>query len=153
MSNESRADDRGLILHDEALDGVRTRRVLAFCVDYLLIGLLLIPVAIVVFFLGIITLGLGWFLFGILAPLTALLYVGATLGGSAQATVGMRMMGLRMLRTDGGRVDWMLAMVHTVLFWAGNAVLTPLVLLASLFLSNKRTLHDLLLGTVVIRDR
>jgi uncharacterized RDD family membrane protein YckC len=153
MSNESRADDRGLILHDEALDGVRRRRVLAFCVDYLLIGLLLIPVAIVVFFLGIITLGLGWFLFGILAPLTALLYVGATLGGSAQATVGMRMMGLRMLRTDGGRVDWMLAMVHTVLFWAGNAVLTPLVLLASLFLSNKRTLHDLLLGTVVIRDR
>lgn len=153
MSNETRIDSQGLILRDEALDGVRTRRVLAFCLDYLLIGLLLVPVAILVFFLGIITLGLGWFLFGILAPLTALLYVGATLGGTAQATVGMRAMGLKMLRTDGGRVDWMLAVVHTVLFWAGNAVLTPLILLATLFLSNKRTLHDLLLGTVVVRDR
>lgn len=152
MSNETRIDSQGLILRDEALDGVRTRRVLAFCLDYLLIGLLLVPVAILVFFLGIITLGLGWFLFGILAPLTALLYVGATLGGTAQATVGMRAMGLKMLRTDGGRVDWMLAVVHTVLFWAGNAVLTPLILLATLFLSNKRTLHDLLLGTVVVRD-
>ncbi|KFB10463.1 RDD family protein [Nitratireductor basaltis] len=152
MSNHSQASGQDVVLRDEALDGVRTRRVLAFCVDYLLIGLLLVPVAIIVFFIGIVTLGLGWFLFGVLAPLTALLYVGATLGGSAQSTIGMRMMGLKMLRTDGGRVDWMLAIVHTVLFWAGNAVLTPLILLASLFLSNKRTLHDLLLGTVVVRE-
>jgi uncharacterized RDD family membrane protein YckC len=40
-----------------------------------------------------------------------------------------------------------------VLFWAGNAILTPLVLLVTLFSDRKRTLHDLLLGTIVLRRR
>ena len=132
--------------------GVRTRRIAAFFIDYLLIGLMMIPVAIVVALLGILTLGLGWLLFGILAPLTALLYVAMTLGGRRQATLGMQFMDIRLARLDGGRVDSLLAVVHTVLFWAGNAILTPLILLASLFLDHKRTVHDLLLGTVVVRS-
>lgn len=131
--------------------GVRTRRIVAFIIDYFLIALLLIPVGLLVFVLGVFTLGLGWFLFGILGPLTALCYVAMTLGGRHQSTLGMRMMGLRLERLDGKRVDPILAILHTVLFWAGNAILTPLILLASLFLSYKRTLHDLLLGTVVTR--
>jgi uncharacterized RDD family membrane protein YckC len=135
-----------------AYDGVLTRRVVAFCIDYLIIGLLMIPFAILVFFLGIITLGLGWGLFGVLFPLVALIYVWNTLGGRNQATVGMRMMGIRLDRLDGRPVDGLLAIVHTVLFWAGNVVLTPLILLATLFTDRKRTLHDLLLGTVVTRD-
>jgi uncharacterized RDD family membrane protein YckC len=135
-----------------AYDGVLTRRVVAFCIDYLIIGLLMIPFAILVFFLGIITLGLGWGLFGVLFPLVALIYVWNTLGGRNQATTGMRMMGIRLDRLDGKPVDGLLAVVHTVLFWAGNVVLTPLILLATLFTDRKRTLHDLLLGTVVTRD-
>lgn len=134
-----------------AYEGVLTRRVVAFCIDYLFIGLLMIPFAILVFFLGIITLGLGWALFGVLFPLVAIIYVWNTLGGRNQATTGMRMMGIRLDRVDGKPVDGMLAVVHTVLFWAGNVVLTPLILLASLFTDRKRTIHDLLLGTVVTR--
>ena len=130
---------------------VRTRRILAFCIDYLIVGLLLIPVSIIVGLLGIITLGLGWMLFGILAPIVALIYVYSTMGSAKQATMGMRAMSIRLERLDGGRVDGLLAVVHSVLFWAGNVILTPFILLASLFLSRKRTLHDLLLGTVVIR--
>jgi uncharacterized RDD family membrane protein YckC len=64
----------------------------------------------------------------------------------------MQMMGIRLDRLDGRPVDGMLAVVHTVLFWAANAVLTPLILLASLVLDRKRTLHDLMLGTVVTRS-
>lgn len=135
-----------------AYDGVRTKRVLAFLVDYILIGLLMIPVAIVVALFGVLTLGLGWMLFGILGPLVALGYVATTLGGRKQATVGMRMMGVHLERLDGRPIDGLLAIVHTVLFWAGNAVLSPLILLATLFLDRKRTVHDLLLGTVVVRD-
>lgn len=135
-----------------AYDGVRTRRVFAFCIDYLIVALLLIPFAIVVFLLGVITLGLGWALFSILAPAVALIYVWNTLGGRNQATTGMRMMGIRLARLDGKPVDGLLAVVHTVLFWAGNVILTPLILLVSLFADRKRTLHDLLLGTVVMRD-
>jgi uncharacterized RDD family membrane protein YckC len=37
------------------------------------------------------------------------------------------------------------------MFWAGNVILTPLVLLITLFSDRKRTLHDLLLGTAVVR--
>lgn len=134
-----------------AYDGVRTRRVLAFLIDYLLIVLLVIPTAVLVALLGVLTLGLGWMLYGIIGPLVALAYVAFTLGGRRQATKGMQWMGIRLDRLDGRPVDGLLAIVHTVLFWAGNAILTPLVLLATLFTDRKRTLHDLLLGTVVTR--
>jgi uncharacterized RDD family membrane protein YckC len=134
-----------------AYDGVRTRRVLAFCIDYLIVALLIIPFAILVALLGILTLGLGWMLFGVLAPAVALVYVWNTLGGRNQATVGMRTMGIRLDRLDGNRVDGMLAVVHSVLFWGLNVVLTPLILLATLFTDRKRAVHDLLLGTVVTR--
>ena len=133
-------------------EGVRTKRVFAFVIDYVIIALLLIPFAILVFLLGIITLGLGWMLFSVLGPVVALAYVWSTLGGPNQATIGMKTMGIRLDRLDGRPIDGLTAVVHTVLFWAGNVILTPLILLASLFLDRKRTVHDLLLGTVVTRD-
>jgi len=134
-----------------AYEGVRTRRILAFLLDYLIVGLLLIPFGIVVFLLGLITFGIGWGLFGVLFPLVAIIYVWNTLGGRHQATVGMRAFGIRLDRLDGRPVDGLLAVVHSVLFWAANVILTPLVLLVTLFADRKRTLHDLLLGTVVTR--
>ncbi len=135
-----------------AYEGVRTRRVFAFLLDYLIVALLCIPFAILIAVLGVITLGLGWALFGVIGPLVAIIYVWNTLGGPNQATVGMRMMGVRLERLDGRPVDGLIAVVHTVLFWAGNVLLTPLILLAPLLLDRKRTVHDLLLGTVVTRS-
>lgn len=132
-------------------EGVRTRRVMAFLIDYMIVALLLIPFAILVAVLGLFTLGLGWMLYSVLVPAVALAYVWSTLGGPKQATKGMQMMGIRLERLDGGKVDGMLAVVHSVLFWAGNVVLSPLILLSTLFLDGKRTVHDLLLGTVVVR--
>lgn len=148
---------KGEILTDRYDDwrlyaGVRTRRVMAFFIDYVIVALLTIPFAVVIFLLGIITLGLGWMLFTILVPLLAFSYVALTMGGSKQATVGMQMMDIRLERTDGKRVDALLAVVHSVLFWAGNVILSPFILLATLVLDRKRTIHDLLLGTVVVRS-
>lgn len=134
-----------------AYDGVRTRRIFAFLIDYLIVGLISIPFAIIVLLLGIVTFGLGWALFGFLVPVVALAYVWFTLGSRDQATTGMKMMNIRLERLDGRPVDGIFAVVHSVLFWAGNAILTPLVLLITLFSDRKRTLHDLLLGTVVVR--
>ena len=136
----------------DRVDGVLSRRVFAFIFDYIIILALLIPASILVALFGILTLGIGWMLFAVLFPLVALPYVAWTLGGRRQATPGMRAMGVRLERTDGGPVGGLLAIVHTVLFWAGNAILTPLVLLVTLFADRKRTLHDQLLGTVVVRD-
>ncbi|SFJ07222.1 RDD family protein [Aerobium aerolatum] len=132
--------------------GVRTRRMVAFLIDYAIVGLLLIPFSILVAIFGLITLGIGWALFSILFPAVALAYIWNTVGGPRQATVGMRIMDIRLERLDGKPIDGLLAVVHSVLFWAANVVLTPFILLATLFLDRKRTVHDLLLGTVVVRN-
>lgn len=132
--------------------GVRTRRMVAFLIDYAIVGLLLIPFAILVAIFGLMTLGIGWALFSILFPAVALAYIWNTVGGPRQATVGMRIMDIRLERLDGKPIDGLLAVVHSVLFWAANVVLTPFILLATLFLDRKRTVHDLLLGTVVVRN-
>lgn len=150
------------ILHGEVIgphyesraffEGVRTRRIMAFLIDYVIVFLLCIPAAIVIFILGILTLSLGWALYAIMFPVVALFYVSRTLGGPQQATKGMQMMNIKMVRLEGGTIDPMLAVAHTVLFWGLNVVLTPLILLATLVIDRKRTVHDLLLGTAVIRS-
>jgi uncharacterized RDD family membrane protein YckC len=139
--------------HDEgaALSGVRTRRVFAFLIDYAVVLLLCIPVSFVIALLGIATLGAGWLLYSIMFPAIAIIYVGSTLGSPAQATPGMQMQGIRLVRTDGKQIDGLLGVVHAVLFWSANVLMTPLILLVSLFTERKQTLHDLLLGTVVVR--
>ncbi|WP_137132943.1 RDD family protein [Rhizobium sp. FY34] len=134
-----------------AYSGVLSRRVFAFIIDYALVLLLCIPAAVAVFFLGILTLGLGFFLYPALFVIVALLYFGTTVGGRAQASPGMRAMGIAVARLDGRRIDFMTAVVHMVLFWILNSVLTPLILLAGLFIERSRLVHDLLLGTVVVR--
>lgn len=152
ITNRTIIDHRPAALDDpRALEGVLTRRVLAFVIDYLMIGLLVAVAAVLVFFLGILTLGAGWLLHAILVPAVAIVYVWNTLGGPEQATIGMRVMNIRLWRLDGSRIDGMTAVVHSVMFWAFNAVLTPLILLATLFLDYRRTVHDLLLGTIITR--
>jgi uncharacterized RDD family membrane protein YckC len=134
-----------------AYSGVLSRRVFAFIVDYLFIGLLWIPAAVVVFFLGILTLGLGWILYPILFFVVAGLYFGMSLAGASQATPGMRMMGIAMVRLDGRKLDFITAIAHLALFWILNSVLTPLILLAGLFIERSRLVHDLLVGTATVR--
>ena len=148
------ANDPSIGTYDDIAlyDGVRTKRVLAFFIDYAIVLALCVPVAILIFFIGIFTLGLGFFLYPLLFLLVAIPYVGMSMGGPNQATPGMRMMGIRVARLDGRPVDFMLAVVHGVQFWALNAVLTPFILLATLVLDRKQTVHDWLLGTVVVRS-
>lgn len=134
-----------------AYSGVLSRRVFAFVIDYMLVALLWIPAAVVVFFLGILTLGLGWLLYPILFFIVAGLYFGMSLAGAAQATPGMRAMGIAMVRLDGRKLDFVTAIAHLALFWILNSILTPLILLAGLFIERSRLVHDLLLGTATVR--
>lgn len=134
-----------------AYSGTLIRRVIAFCVDYVLIAILIIPAAIVLFLLGIPTLGLAWYLFPGLGLIVAALYFGLSIGGASQASPGMRMMGVMLVRVDGRKIDFFTAMIHLILFWVLNSVLTPLILLAGLFTDRSRLIHDLFVGTAAIR--
>jgi len=134
-----------------AYSGVLSRRVFAFLIDYLIVAALWVPAAVVVFFIGIITLGLGFLLYPILFFVVAGLYFGLSLAGSTQATPGMRAMGIAMVRLDGRKLDFVTAIAHLALFWILNSVLTPLILLGGLFTERSRLVHDLLLGTALAR--
>jgi hypothetical protein len=86
-------------------EGVIARRFWAYLIDLVVIALWVTLISIGIFFLGIITLGLGWGLFFAL-PLTALIFIvynAVTIGGPSQATVGMRYMGLRVINPQTGR--------------------------------------------------
>lgn len=132
-------------------DGVLSRRVFAFLIDYAIVLLLMIPAAVAVFFIGVLTLGLGFYLYPVLFFIIAGLYFGLSLSSDAQATPGMRVMDLVMLRDNGERMDFATAVLHLVIFWILNSVVTPFILLVGLFTERKRLLHDIALGTTHVR--
>lgn len=138
-------------------DGVIARRFWAYLIDLFVIALWVVLVSIGIFFLGIITLGLGWGLFFAL-PLTALIFIvynAVTIGGSNQATVGMRTMGLRVVDPATGRGPSMLsAAVHALFFYV--AISTFLLWLCDVLVGfvrdDGRFIRDLLTGMMVIRS-
>lgn len=149
--NEQHVQTKNIPANSQALDSVRTKRILAVIMDWLIVLALCVPVAIVIFFLGIATLGLGFILYGAMFPAIALLYTGYTMSGPEQATIGMRLNDIHVEQTNGQRVDFVTAIAHAFLFWASIVIATPLVLVVSLFNAEKRTLHDLLTGTIIRR--
>jgi uncharacterized RDD family membrane protein YckC len=102
--------------------------------------------------LGIFTLGLGWLLFPAIWPLVAILYTILTLGGPHSATPGMRFMGIEIRTLRGERLNYGLALVHSILFWLSVSILTPLILVVALFTARKQLLHDLVMNMAAIRS-
>ena len=140
----------------ELFDGVLSRRVVAFIIDFIILAIPVVLVAMFIFAFGIVTLGLGFALYWLLPPGTviwALLYFGGTLGGPNSATVGMRVMDLEMRTWYGAPAYFVLGAVHAVVFWVTVSMITPLILLVCLFNDRRRCLHDMLVGTVVINNQ
>jgi len=139
----------------ELFDGVLSRRVVAFVIDFIIIAVPVVLVAMFIFAFGIVTLGLGFALYWLLPPGTviwALLYFGITLGGPDSATIGMRVMDLEMRTWYGAPAYFVLGAVHAIAFWFTVSFFTPFVLLVAFFNARRRLLHDILLGTVVINN-
>jgi len=136
----------------ELFDGVLSKRIVAFIVDAVIIVALMIPAALMVLILGLVTLGIGWLLFPPLFAVVALGYVALTLGGPASATVGMRLTGIEVRTWSGHTMFAMLAVMHALIFWFSVGLLTPLILLVGLFTRRRQLLHDLLLGVVAVNS-
>ena len=129
------------------LDGVRTRRMLAVAVDFLIVCVL---VAIVSMLLFVVTLGLSLLLLPPLFPVVAFFYNGVSVSGPGMGTPGMRAFDLAVRMNDsGGRVPFLNAAAHGVMFYV--SWLFPPILLFSLLAADKRCLHDILAGVIVTR--
>jgi uncharacterized RDD family membrane protein YckC len=139
----------------ELFDGVLSRRVVAFVVDFMIIAIPVVLAAMFTFAFGIVTLGLGFALYWLLPTATviwALVYFGATLGGPNSATIGMRLMDLEMRTWYGAPAYFVLGAVHAIAFWFTVSFFSPFILLVAFFNARRRLLHDILLGTVVINN-
>jgi uncharacterized RDD family membrane protein YckC len=143
--------DQTPAFNDRAFESVLPRRVFAFVIDYVVMGIVIAVVGAMIGVLGFLTFGLAWLLYAVLVPVIVVPYVALSLGGQDQATPGMKVMDLKIVKDDGGHVDWLTATVHLILFWVFNTVLTPFVLLLTLFTNRKRALHDILLNTSMQR--
>ena len=135
-------------------DGVLSRRLFAYLIDILAVSILVVLLGFVVTILGALTFGLGWILFGVLVPVTAILYSAVTVGGAHQGTVGMRITGLRAIDSDtGGRIGMLNAAVHALLFYvaAGTFLLLVFDIVIGVARGDRRLGHDLLAGILLIR--
>jgi uncharacterized RDD family membrane protein YckC len=142
-------------LNPELFEGVLARRLVAFLIDVLMVALPVLFAAIFIFAFGIVTFGVGWLLYWMLPPATAIwavIYYGWTFGSPASATLGMRAVDLEMRTWYGAPCYFVLGAVHAIVYWITVSALTPFILLVALFNSRHRLLHDILLGTVVINN-
>jgi uncharacterized RDD family membrane protein YckC len=134
-------------LRADALSGVRSRRILAVCFDLVLVSVL---VALLWIASIVLTLGLALFFLPPLYPIVAFFYNGLSVSGPKMATPGMRAMDLEMRMHDtGARVPFVNAAVQAVLFYV--SWFFPPIFLVSLVDAEKRCLHDILAGVVIVR--
>jgi uncharacterized RDD family membrane protein YckC len=139
----------------ELFEGILPRRVVAFVIDLIIIGMPLIVLAMFIFMFGLITFGLGWALFWFMSPVSviwALFYYGITLGSAASATIGMRVMDIEMRTWYGAPAYFVLGAVHAIVYWLTVSLLTPFIVLVGFFNTRHRLLHDMLVGTVLVNN-
>ncbi|HVZ50964.1 MAG TPA: RDD family protein [Pseudolabrys sp.] len=143
------------VRNPELFEGVLSRRVIAFLIDFFVISIPVVLAAMFIFIFGIVTLGLGFALYWLLpagSVIWAIVYFGATLGGPSSATIGMRVTDLEMRTWYGAPAYFVLGAVHAIVFWVSISALTPFILLVAFFNQRRRLLHDIVLGTVVINN-
>jgi uncharacterized RDD family membrane protein YckC len=153
MSSDLKPHAYDPVVRPELFEGVLARRVIAFFIDIIIIAVPVVFAAFFIFIFGLITFGLGWFLFWLWWPATviwALVYYGITLGSAHSATVGMRVMDLQMRSWYGAPAYFLLGVTHAIVFWLSVSLLTPFILLVGFFNERRRLLHDFITGTVVI---
>jgi uncharacterized RDD family membrane protein YckC len=131
----------------DAFSGVRSRRLFAWVVDAVIVGIL----TAVIFVLMLIgTLGLSWFVLPPLFPVIAVLYHAITVSGSGRGTLGMRAFDLEVsMNPTGVRAPFINAMAQAIFFYLSWAL--PFLFGITLIDGEKRFLHDILSSLVVTR--
>ena len=130
--------------------GVTLKRVVAYLIDFAIIGILGLIAIAAFWILGVLSFGLLSPLFAFLLPLIPLAYHTAFIGGPESATPGMRLFGIEVHRIEGDRPGYLQAGLQTAVFYVSVGLTSWLILLVALFNGRGRTLHDYLCGTLTI---
>jgi uncharacterized RDD family membrane protein YckC len=140
-----RAEERPELFAD-----LLARRAGAFLIDIVIILILTAILTVIVFILGIFTLGLAWLALPL--PFLGILiaYYGFSLASTEVATPGQRVTGVTFVGVDGARPAVWQAVAHPIFLFVTVSVLTPLVLIVGLLNPRKRLLHDYLSGLVAV---
>lgn len=137
---------------DWLVKGVVKRRCFAWIIDGILVGSLVALAWHLCLVFGILTLGLGFPLFGAL-PAIPLLYTWVFTASSMGATPGMALMGLVLARNDDlGQPSALATLGWTIAYYVTMAA-GVIWLFVALITTRKRTIHDLLSGLVVVRTK
>ncbi|QQR40930.1 RDD family protein [Devosia rhizoryzae] len=135
----------------ELFDGLLTRRVTAYLIDVVLIGALSLIFGIAGLIFGLLTFGLGLFAMVFVVPAALIVYYGVTLGSPRRATVGMQVMDIVLTPTRGQPLDGWMAIFHAALFWLTFWISWPITILFALFTPRRQMIHDLIMGTLMVR--
>ena len=135
----------------ELFEGVLLRRMTAFVIDMVIIGMMLTVLTVVGGIAGFLTFGLAWLALIVIVPLSIVLYYAATLGSAQRATVGMQMMDIVLTPTRGRPLDGVMAVLHALVFWVTVWISWPFSLLFALFTPRRQMLHDLVVRTLMVR--
>jgi uncharacterized RDD family membrane protein YckC len=135
------------------VQGVLLPRIGAWIVDAVIVFVITWLLLAMVMVVSVFTFGVGLVLVPATGFVAALGYAALTIGGRRQATLGMRMAGIKVVRGNGGRPDGLAAAVHALLFWValGTVVLLMADIAFGLLREDRRLGHDLLADLAVIR--
>ncbi|MBW0005204.1 MAG: RDD family protein [Hyphomicrobiales bacterium] len=128
-------------------------RMLAYGVDLFVIGSLALLLTLALFVLGFLSFGASWLLIAPVCAAVPAAYSGLTLSSQAQATLGMRLFGLKMRTVEGTPIDFLTGAGHALLFYVFVTTMTPMILLVGLFRHDRALLHDLVLRVRLVARR
>ncbi len=135
----------------ELFEGVLTRRVMAFVVDVVLLGLIAMAICAVGFILGFLSFGVAWLFIPIAVPFAIIGYYSGTLGAARRATIGMSMMDLVLVPTRGYPLEGWKILIHPLVFWITVWVAWPISLVVALLTPRRQMVQDLVTRTLMLR--
>lgn len=135
----------------QLFEGILGRRVVAYLIDLVIMGALVVLVSVFGGIVGFLTFGLGWLALIVVVPLVIAGYYATTLGSPRRATIGMQMMDIVLTPARGVPLDGWWAFLHAAIFWITIWISWPVSLAFALFTPRRQMLHDLLLGVLMLR--
>ena len=137
----------------ELYKGVLRRRLVAFMLDLLFIGITVSVIKAVLVICGMSLTSWGLQVYASVGIIVTLAYNTILIASKWQATLGMASMGLKVTTPQGGRPQFKHDLLHVGLFYLLYFMVFPVVIdfMSAIFRKDRRTFRDRLTGYVIVR--